>query len=416
MKRLSFALALVLSLIGLPLAQPALAEPDVQRISERTYRQLNRIHGLMQNQRYNEALAGLDKLRPRSAHRPGEQALVLQTYGHLYASQEKYPLAIAALTECLALEALPSSATARTLYVLAQLQMVVADYSGAVSTLEQRFALQRDPAPAARALAGTAYAQLGRYPEAVEQLSKAIKQSARPEENWHRQLLAVHYQSGQYTAAARLLKQIILLFPDQKGYWLQLSGVYAETGSWTQSMSVLELAYLQGLLTEERDLLNLAQHYLYAGLAHKAAELLEQSLRDSTLTPTLNNWNLLVDAWLHARETGHALAAVERALGSVANADLHLKHAQLLADKEAWPEVIAAAERALAGDGLTAPGKAHLLAGMAQFHLQHPREARARFEHAREFEHSRHQAEQWLQHLASTQLYAKQYWTPHLSP
>jgi len=289
-------------------------------------------------------------------------------------------------------------------------------HSGAVTTFELWFALQRDPAPAARALAGTAYAGAHRYPKAVEQLSLAIEQANQPQENWYRQLLAVHYQSRRYTAAAELLQRMILLFPERKDYWLQLSGVYAETGNQTQSVAVLELAYLQGVLTEERDLLNLAQHYLYTGLAHKAGQLLERSLRDGTVTATRENWALLVDAWLHARETDRALGAVERALESVAHADLHLRHAQLLADKEDWSEVVRATELALAGDALTRRGTAHLLAGVAHFHLQHPREARSCFERAREFDRSRHQAEQWLQHLATSQLYAGSHSPQRLSP
>ena len=409
MKGSSVALILVLVLVlsGLALSPPAAAQREVQQISERTYQQLSRAHDLMKQGRYEDALANLDRLRTRVQRRRDELALVLQSYGHLYASQEKYPQAIAALTDCLALEALPASATARTLYVLAQLQMVVADYPAAVTTLEQWFKLQRNPAPAARALAGTAYAQVQRYAEAAEQLSKAIEEANRPAENWYRQLLAVHYQSRQYTAAAELLQRMIVLFPARKDYWLQLSGVYTETGSRTRAVAVLELAYLQGLLSEEHDLLSLAQHYLYTGLAHKAAELLEQSLRDGAVTASVDNWKLLVDAWLHARETDRALVAVEQALESAPHADLYLRLAQLLADRERWHEVVRATELALAQDSLSSPGTAHLLAGMAQFHLQRPREAHSCFERALEFDHSRSQAQQWLRHLVTTRLYAE---------
>jgi tetratricopeptide (TPR) repeat protein len=207
-----------------------------------------------------------------------------------------------------------------------------------------------------------------------------------------------------------------VLFPARKDYWLQLSGVYTETGSQTQAVAVLELAYLQGLLTGEHDLLNLARHYLYTGLAHKAAELLEQSLRHGAVTASAENWTLLVDAWLHAREADRALAAVEQALESAPHPDLYLRLAQLLADRERWHEVVRATELALAGDAPTSPGTAHLLAGMAQFHLQRPREAHSCFERALEFDHSRSQAQQWLQHLVTTRLYAENDSAKHLSP
>jgi hypothetical protein len=50
------------------------------------------------------------------------------------------------------------------------------------------------------------------------------------------------------------------------------------------------LAYLQGLFTEERRLLNLAQHYLYTGLAHKAGEPLERAIRDGAVTAAPEKW------------------------------------------------------------------------------------------------------------------------------
>ena len=98
MKRFSVALILVLALSGLALSPPVAAERDAQRISERTYQQLSRAHALMKQGRYEDALANLDRLRTRVERRRDELALLLQSYGHLYASQEMYPQAIAALS------------------------------------------------------------------------------------------------------------------------------------------------------------------------------------------------------------------------------------------------------------------------------------------------------------------------------
>ena len=107
----------------------------------------------MEKERYDEALAGLDRMRSRVENRPYEQALLLQTYGHLHAREARYPQAITALSECLDLDALPSEASKQVLYTLAQLQLATADYEAAVSSLERWFTLEKKPAPAAHALA-----------------------------------------------------------------------------------------------------------------------------------------------------------------------------------------------------------------------------------------------------------------------
>ena len=387
---------LVLFLSGLMPVEVQAAGQAAYRLSERTYRQLSSVHELMQQQRYDDALAGLDRMRPRVGHKPHEHALLLQTYGHLFANTEQYQRAVDALAGSLALNALPQPATERTLYALAQLQMAVDDYAAALVSLERWFQLAEDPPPGAHALAGTAYAQARRYPEAVTQLRKAIDLDSKPQENWYRQLLAVYYQSGQYRPAVTLLEQMIRRFPQHGDYWLQLSSVYRELGEDTQAMAVMELAYVQGLLDGESELVNLASYYLYMGLPHKAGQLLDKALEEGSVTPDIDNWQLLIEAWLQAREFDRALAASERALESTQHADLHLKRARLLADKEQWPDVIAAVELAFASAGLSSPGKAHLLQGIAHYHLALPARAQSSFDRAREFADSADQARQWI--------------------
>ena len=387
---------LVLFLSGLMPVEVQAAGQATYRLSERTYRQLSSVHELMQQQRYDDALAGLDRMRPRVEHKPHEHALLLQTYGHLFANTEQYQRAVAALAGSLALNALPQPATERTLYALAQLQMAVDDYAAALVSLERWFQLAEDPPPGAHALAGTAYAQARRYPEAVTQLRKAIDLDSKPQENWYRQLLAVYYQSGQYRPAVTLLEQMIRRFPQHGDYWLQLSSVYRELGEDAQAMAVMELAYVQGLLDGESELVNLASYYLYMGLPHKAGQLIDKALEEGSVTPDIDNWQLLIEAWLQAREFDRALAASERALESTQHADLHLKRARLLADKEQWPDVIAAVELAFASAGLSSPGKAHLLQGIAHYHLAQPARAQSSFERAREFADSADQARQWI--------------------
>jgi tetratricopeptide (TPR) repeat protein len=226
----------------------------------------------------------------------------------------------------------------------------------------------------------------------------------------------VHYRAGEYTAAARQLQAMIALFPARRDYWLQLSGIYAETGEHFRSLAVLELAYLNNLLEDERDLISLAQHYLHTGLPYKAGEMLDRALNDGLLKPSAENWNLLIDAWLTARERQRALATVERALETYPRADLHLRHARLLADAGHWPQVLRATEHALSDDALEAPGEAHLLAGIAHYRLRQPRRAHSHFERARAFDHSRGQARQWLRHLTAPGRHATRDPARHLSP
>jgi tetratricopeptide (TPR) repeat protein len=400
--RTVLTLVLVALLIGMQPLLALSAGAASRQLSERTYKQLSRIHTLMDKERYHEALAGLDGMRPRVEHKPYEHALLLQTYGHLHARQAQYPQAIAVLGQCLDLAVLPEAASQQTLYLLAQLQLATADYQAATISLERWFALEKQPAPAAHALAGTAYAYTKHYPGAVKHLGKAIELARNPDKNWYRQLLAVYYESSQYQAAAKLLERLITQSDGDKDYWLQLSGIYRELGNNERSLAVMELAYLRGLLTQETELVNLARYYLYMELPYKAGQLLEKALREGSINPDMENWRLLNDAWVLAREPDLALAATERAMEFTRDAELHLVRAQLLADREQWSSVLREAETAITTGGLDSPGKAHLLKGIAHYKLQQLRRAQASFEHARDFEDTRKQAGRWLGHVEST--------------
>ena len=399
--RTALTLLLAALLIGMQPLEALSAGAASRQLSEHSYKQLSKIHTLMDKERYPEALAGLDRMRPRVERKPYEHAVLLQTYGHLYARQEQYPQAIAVLEQGLNLAVLPEAASQQALYLLAQLQLATADYQAATISLERWFELEQQPAPAAHALAGTAYAYAKRYPDAVKHLRKAIELSQNPDKNWYRQLLAVYYESSQYQAAVKLLQQLITQSAGDKDYWLQLSGVYRELGNDAQSLAVMELAYLRGLLTEETELVNLARYYLYMELPYKAGQLLEKALREGSINPGIENWRLLNDTWVRAREPGLALAATERAMEFTRDADLHLVRAQLLADREQWTDALREAEAAITIGGLDQPGKAHLLKGIAHYNLQQLHRAQVSFEHARDFEDTLKQAERWLTHVES---------------
>ena len=114
MKKVLAPLLLVL-MFAVLLPEAWAAGEAAYRLSERTYRQLSGVHQLMQQQRYDEALAGLDRMRPRVEHKAHEHALLLQTYGYLFASTEQYQRAVDALNRSLALKALPKPASERSL-------------------------------------------------------------------------------------------------------------------------------------------------------------------------------------------------------------------------------------------------------------------------------------------------------------
>lgn len=379
--------------------QPTLA---AALISERARQGLARVYQQIEEAEYDQALDALQRMDLRLRHNAAEKALLLQAYGHVYASRQEYPEAISAFAEAVALNALPPAASRSIHYALAQLRLTTGDYPGAAASLDQWLDLEDSPSPEAHAFAGAVYSQAKRYPEAKRHLAEAIAQADPPSEQWYRQLVQAHYALAEYAEAARLLREMIERFPARRDHWLQLAGLYQELGEDREALAVLELGHLQGVLIEPSDQRTLARYLLYLGLPHRAAALLEAGLQAGQLSGSPDDWNLLVDTWVAAKEMDRALWTTERALQTVADPGLALRRIRLLADLERWPEVIEAAESALNQGGLRSLGAAHLLKGIAHAQLQQFDQAGASLKRAAGFADTESRANQWINYLAES--------------
>ncbi len=384
----------LLVLLGVTLAGSA-----ADKLSERTYRQLAAVHELMDSQRYEEALERLHALSSSVSRKRYERAVVLQTVGYVHLAREQYTVAIEALKEALSIGALPEPVNLQILYLLAQMQLAESDYLAAAASIERWFHSARVSPADAHALAGIIYAYGKRHAEAVDQFEMAIAKADEPKESWFRHLLASHYETGQYDRAVRLLERMVAQFPDHQDYWLDLSNTYRASGKDQKGLAALETAHQLGLVSDETGVLNLARLYLYLQVPSKAARLLETGLAEGVVRATQENWCLLGDAWLLAKELESALNALERAALLSSNGQLHLRRARLLAEAQEWNGALQALQAALDAGELEAPGLAFLLAGVARHETGDASAALAAFQRAADFPETRRQASQWLERL-----------------
>jgi tetratricopeptide (TPR) repeat protein len=384
-------------LLTLAMLTPAGA---AQQISEQTYKRLARVHELMDQERYAQAQQQLEKIRP-AKQRPYEKALVLQTMGYLYTAQERHAEAIEALRQCLELNALPKAASQSSRYTLAQLQQIAGDHNAAAASLERWFKLEQAPSAQAHAFAGGIHTQGERYEFAAKHLRKAIALSETANEAWYRQLLGVYYAMEDERAAAGLLEKMIVLFPHEKAYWLRLSHLYHSLKDDTRSLALLELAWQQGFLSEPQELLGLFSAYLSAGVPHKAARLLEASLRNGVLASKAEHWRLLGEGWLQAREMDKALGVMRSTASMSRQPNDYLRLAELAAQMHAWKEVLQAVAQVQSADNPQRPGRARLLEAIAHYHLGDLEAAKATFGAAGKHLALRQEAQVWLDFLAS---------------
>lgn len=374
----------------------------VKSVGKWAYKRLNAAHEALAEEKYGPALEELGEMKGNSKLNEHEQALMWQTYGYVYSAQGKYKQSVDAFEKCLALGGLPEVAQLNTMYNLAQLYVVRENYKKAADTFQKWFAVAQNPPAEAHYMYAIPLLQLGRKKQALEQAELALQKAKSPKEPWLQLALSLYFENKRYKDAARILEILVARFP-KKQYWLQLSAVYSEMDQHKKALGALEMAYLQGMLNDDRELTNLAQLYLFNEVPYKAARVLEKGMADGKVKASAQTWELLANAWLNAREREKAMRPLEKAAAASSKGQLYLRLAQVQIDREQWGAARSSLSKALAKGGLPDRGAAQFLLGIAAVSDAQWEEARAAFELSAKYDERKQASLEWLAHIEQEQ-------------
>jgi tetratricopeptide (TPR) repeat protein len=243
-----------------------------------------------------------------------------------------------------------------------------------------------------------AHFQLEQLDASLEHAEKAVDLSDEPGEGFLQLLAALYTQEEDYESAAPVFEELVLRYP-KKAYWVQLSLIYGARDNFRGSLAVQQVAYMQGLLTEDKELRRLARSYLYHDLPFRAAEVLSKGLEDGTIDADPAAYELLANSWISAREYESSLPPLVKAAELSVDGNLFMRLGQVYLQREAWLDAAASLEKAVEKGELKNPGNAELLLGIAYYNGDQVAQARSSFERARNHDESRKEAEGWVAHM-----------------
>lgn len=404
------ALVLALSVPSAAAARNSEPEEATKKslvVSRWTFDRLQDAHQLLGEGKYDEALEILDRMKDRKRTTPHEKALVWQTYGYVYSSMDQYDKAAAAFEECLSYDALPDQAELDTRYNLAQIYVLIEQHEKAIPAFLAWFEQANNPSATAHYMLAMAYVQADQYEKALPYAKEAIIRAKSPKESWLQLVVSLLFAQKNYEDSAPVLEQLVEHFP-KKTYWLQLSAVYSQLGKEKKALAIMELAHSQGLLSESGELKNLAQLYLSNQIPDEAAEVLEAGLKDGTIESTNENWEMLANSLLYARERRRSAEAMKHAAELAENGDLYVRLAHTWLEEWEWQKAIEALDAAFRKGSLSSPGNAYLLLGIASANAEKTESAERAFVEASNFEQTKKVATLWLAKLESESVTTQQ--------
>ena len=351
-------------------------------------------------------LKSLEHVLPKVQKSKFDKAVVHQTFGVIYANQADYPLALKHFKASLDDDALPVPTSQSIRYNVAQLYMMEDDYQAGVDTLLKWMeVIESDPkskqkiSAQAWLMLANGYSRLKQHEKVIDPARKAIALTDKPKENWYLLLLASHYELKQLPDAIGVLEELVILYPEKKKYWLQLSSMNMEHKQDAKALAALRAAYKHGVLDEEKDYLRLANFLTFREIPYKAGVVYRDGLKQGIVEPTQENFRRLANFWSHAKESDKAIDAFYKALQLEADPELQVKLARLLIQKERFSDVVELLEAPAEGAEDKQVGEMALLTGMAHYQLERPGMALEMMQKAIKYKNTRGQASSWVNYL-----------------
>jgi hypothetical protein len=338
---------------------------QAQAVSKDVYDKITKAQEAVDAKDYQGALKMLNQLYNPDKLTEYEQTNVLNYIGFVYYNMDDIPNAIRTYDRMIAVPSLEETMKKQVTYTLAQLYTMEEQYAKALTTLDQWFLLELNPAPEPFILKAQNLYQVQRYSEMIKPIENAMRvaeaRNKPAKEDWYVLLNFAYFQQENY-AKVRDIQKILLVTWPKKRYWFSLAGAFTELGEDENLINAYAAANDQRMLEKESELVTMAQLYLQREVPYKAATLpaLQEAARlsdDGELDVRLGN------AYLNTGE---------------------------------YEECAKSVRTGIRKGGLKSPDNAQISLGMCLYNLREYRNAITAFEQAAKTPRSRRVSSQWI--------------------
>lgn len=400
-------------------------EGPSKTLSPRVGQEIQKLYEFMQNEQYNEALAGFNNLVSGRADSlsPYEKSTIYELRANVKINLEDYRGALADLQVALDTNGLPPARNNQLRYYIAQLNFQMEQFQTAITGLNQWIQTARTCGvtvdPNAYYLLAAAYTQVNppNYRQAVGPAEQALAgMGEEPRKGYFDLLNLIYSELNNNEKRAPLLERMVNNWPGDKSYWTQLSGAYSVMGRDRDAFSVLEVAYRAGLLSQESELLTLIQYYSFFENPYRGATMLEREMNAGNIDRDQDNLILLSQLWSQSREHKKSIPILREAAQNASNGELYYRLGMVLLADEQYAASESALVNALNRGGMEAndTGDAWLLLGTARFSQAGPSDtarwasAREAFSRALNYANARGRARDWITYIDAV---VDTYWT-----
>ncbi len=362
-----------------------------QNIDEQTARILSEAIEFLNMDMFVEARARLADLRLDRLS-PFERSRYEQLMFNLDINDENYPGARGHLQAAIDSGGLNVQEISTLKYQMAQLFVQEEKWAEAATALEAWIAAEPMPNSAAYYLLAAAYYQQDLLDKALPNAQKAVDLAETPQEAWLQMLASLLMNKEDFVAALPVVKRMVNMFPDKKGHWQLLSGIYLQQEDYENALVAVEFQNYAGMITTDAEIRNLADLYMVQDMPHRAALLLESAIEDGKIEKNLKAYEGLANAWAAAREYEKAIPVLGQAAELSNNGELYKRMGEVQQQLLLWKDSAESFENALEKGDLRDEAYTQYILGYSLFMADEFTEAKRWLERAARDSDQRRQA------------------------
>jgi tetratricopeptide (TPR) repeat protein len=378
---------------SLGVAQAAAAEEEpkkkqktrrVPSLSESVYKKLGEGQEAIDAKDFDLALEVIQGALNRSRrYNENEIANLHNMLGYIYYLKDDYDGALREYKIVVEQgEKIPEGLEVTTLYTVAQLSYVQANYDDALYYMEVWITKATNPSAAPRFFMATVYYQMKDYNKAIEQMELGIQIAQErgtdiTEQNWSL-LTFLYFEKEDWPNVIRVLQVLVEEFPKRE-HWVRLAGVYGQEGFEKEQLYTLEAAYTADFLEKQTDFTNLAGLLMQEEVPIRAAKVLEDGLNRKAIERDSKNLQSLGQAWQLAQEVDKAIPIFEEAAGMADDGKIYERLSYLYLESDQFEKCVDSATGALDKGGLRKSQSVYIVKGMCLFNQNKLSPARSAF-------------------------------------
>lgn len=354
---------------------------------------------------WNESIETLNRALARQSINPYERSVTLQLRGRAYYETDRVQPAINDWEGAINTGALLTAEMVTLRINIGQLYITEGQYDQGIASFERAI---RDGGedvltPRLARMLAQAYAQGERYQQGLRYARIFFDGTPYAERRRGDYSLMLFYfqQLEMVPDQFRIVEEMVSRWPQEKNYWSSYASLLAQTGREDDAFEANKIMYINGMLTESREIERVAQYYSFNEYPYRGASILEREMNAGRVERNQRNLNLLANMWRQAREWERAIPVLRQVAQLTGSGEDYLKLAEALYQERQLAEAEGAFQESLNRGGINRPGQAWTLLGNVRYELGRRQSAIDAFREGARYPYTRRTANGWINFINS---------------